>query len=53
MEWVTGVEGWIALFNGQNLDGRELRVNEAEERAPRSDGGGGGGGGGGRSRDRW
>ncbi len=33
----------IARMNGANLDGRPLRVNEAEERR----GGGGGGGGGG------
>jgi RNA recognition motif-containing protein len=36
----------IASLDGSNLDGRALRVNEAEERQPR---GGGGGGGGGRS----
>ena len=35
----------IAETNGQMLDGRPLRVNEAEERQPRSGGGGGGGGG--------
>jgi RNA recognition motif-containing protein len=39
----------ITAMNGQNLDGRALRVNEAEERAPRTNGGGGGGG----QRDRW
>lgn len=33
----------IAEMNGRNLDGRDLRVNEAEERQR---GGGGGGGGG-------
>ena len=38
----------IAELNGQELDGRPLRVNEAEERKPRSGGGGFGGGGGGR-----
>src|ERR1700683_2697999 len=32
-------------MNGANLDGRPLRVNEAEERPPRGGGGGGGGGG--------
>lgn len=37
----------IQAMNGANLDGRALRVNQAEERAPR---GGGGGGGGDRSR---
>ncbi len=36
----------IAELNGAELDGRALKVNEAEERRPR---GGGGGGGGGRS----
>jgi RNA recognition motif-containing protein len=47
----------ITAMNGANLDGRTLRVNEAEERAPR--GGGGGGyrgsrdGGGGPRRDRY
>jgi cold-inducible RNA-binding protein len=34
-------------MNGTELDGRQLTVNEARERAPRSFGGGGGGGGGG------
>jgi len=42
----------VEMFNDQNLDGRNLRVNIArprEERPPRRDGGGGfGGGGGGR-----
>jgi len=42
----------IAKMNGTTLDGRALRVNEAEER-PRGGGGGGGGrGGGGGGRDR-
>jgi RNA recognition motif-containing protein len=35
----------ISGLNGASLDGRALRVNEAEER-PRGGGGGGGGGGG-------
>ena len=30
--------------NGRELDGRQLRVSEARDRAPRSGGGGGGGG---------
>lgn len=42
----------MAGLDGQNLDGRALRVNEAEERQQRGGGGGGGrgfgGGGGGR-----
>ena len=37
----------IESMNGANLDGRPLRVNEAEERPQRSGGGGGGGFGGG------
>jgi RNA recognition motif-containing protein len=48
----------IAAMNGTNLDGRVLRVNEAEERPQRSGGGGGGGfggdrAGGGGGRNRW
>lgn len=56
----------IKAMNGADLDGRPLRVNEAEERKPRSGGGGGGGFGGrgggggyggggdrGGKRDRW
>jgi len=35
----------IAEMNGALLDGRPLRVNEAEERQSRGGGGGGGGGG--------
>ena len=38
----------IAELNGKMLDGRTLRVNEAEERQSRGGGGGYGGGGGGR-----
>src|SRR3954451_18205389 len=34
----------IAQMNGAMLDGRSLRVNEAEERQNRGGGGGGGGG---------
>jgi RNA recognition motif-containing protein len=36
----------IQQMNGAMLDGRALRVNEAEERQSRGGGGGGGGGGG-------
>lgn len=55
----------IASMNGALLDGRAVRVNEAEERPNRGGGGGGGGrgfggggggggrGGGGGGRDRW
>ena len=61
-------EAAIAALDGQNLDGRTLKVNEARERAGGGGGnrgggggfsrerggfgGGGGGGGGGRDRDR-
>ena len=41
----------MRAMDGSSLDGRSIRVNEAQERAPRRDnnrGGGGGGGGGGR-----
>lgn len=53
----------IEALNGQNVDGRDLTVNEARAREPRSGGGGGGGGrggyggggggGGGGGRGRW
>ncbi len=35
----------IQAMNGAELDGRPLKVNEAQERAPRTGGGGGGRGG--------
>ena len=37
----------VSSMDGQNLDGRTIRVNEAQEKRPRSGGDGGGGGGGG------
>lgn len=40
-----GAQKAIEQMNGADLDGRPLRVNEAEERRPRAGGGGGGGGG--------
>ena len=40
-------EGAMAAMNGADLDGRALKVNEAEERAAGGGGGGGGGRGGG------
>ena len=40
----------IEALDGVELDGRPLRVNEAQERQPRGGGGGGGGGGGFRGR---
>ena len=41
----------IQALDGSDMDGRALRVNEAEERRDRNGGGGGGGGGG--RRERW
>jgi cold-inducible RNA-binding protein len=43
----------IQQLNGTQLDGRQIRVDEAQERAPRGGGGGGGGGGGFRKRERY
>src|SRR5690242_4505720 len=43
-------EAAVAALNGRELDGRTLKVNEAQER---SGGGGRGGGGGGRGRGGW
>jgi RNA recognition motif-containing protein len=42
-----GARKAIEQMDGATLDGRPLRVNEAEERKPRGGGGGFGGGGGG------
>ena len=35
----------IQELNGKEIDGREIKVNEAKPKAPRGGGGGGGGGG--------
>jgi RNA recognition motif-containing protein len=35
----------ISQLNGQDFQGRPLRINEAQEKGPRGGGGGGGGGG--------
>ena len=43
----------IQQTNGFQMGGRPLRVNEAQERAPRSKPPGGGGGGGGGGARRW
>jgi RNA recognition motif-containing protein len=43
----------ISGMNGQELDGRTLRVNEAEERSGGAGRGGGGFGGGGGKKSRW
>lgn len=40
----SAAQAAIAALNGKDLGGRTLRVNEAQERAPRAGGGGGGGG---------
>jgi RNA recognition motif-containing protein len=44
MSTAQEAQGAIQGMNGVSLDGRALRVNEAEERAPRPGGAGGGGG---------
>jgi len=44
----------MAAMDGSELDGRSIRVNEAQQRGDRRGGGGGGGGRGGYNRgDRW
>lgn len=43
----TSAKAAIEALNGQNVGGRDLTVNEARPREPRSGGGGGFGGGGG------
>jgi cold-inducible RNA-binding protein len=50
----TDAQAAIAAWDGQMLDGRSLKVNEAQERSGGGGGGGGGrgGGGGGRGRGR-
>ena len=42
----------ISALNGQEMGGRDLKVNEAQDRPKRSGGGGGGYGGGGGG-NRW
>ena len=51
VEMSSGTEAQAAIsqFNGREVGGRALKVNQAEERT----GGGGGGGRGGASRARW
>ena len=43
----------IASFDGKDIDGRNIKVNEAKPRENRSGGGGYGNGGGGGGRNRW
>jgi RNA recognition motif-containing protein len=52
MASAEGAQKAIAELNGATLDGRQLRVNEAEERRPSGGGRFGGGGGGGPRGDR-
>jgi cold-inducible RNA-binding protein len=49
----NGARNAIAKMDGTMVDGRALRVNEAEERQQGGRSGGGGGGGGGGSRRSW
>ena len=55
VEMSTDQEAQAAIqkFNGAEVDGRKLTVNEAKPQAPRENRGGGGGGGGGGGRNRW
>ncbi len=54
METQEAARNAIGGLNGAVVDGRPLRVNEAEERPERSFGGGGGGARGGNNRrERW
>ncbi len=43
----------LEALNGTDFGGRRIKVDFAQERAPRRDDWGGGGGGGGRGGDRW
>ncbi|OHB03076.1 MAG: hypothetical protein A3B14_00225 [Candidatus Zambryskibacteria bacterium RIFCSPLOWO2_01_FULL_45_21] len=52
MESDKDAESAISMYNGQELDGRELTVNEARPRVDRPQGGHQGGGGGWGNRDR-
>ncbi len=48
MATAADAQAAIEALDGASLDGRNLKVNEARERQPRSGGGGGGG-----RNDRW
>ena len=50
MDTEADAQAAIQAWNGKELDGRALKVNEAQEREPRSGGRGGFGGGGGGGR---
>ncbi len=43
----------IEALDGSEMDGRQIKVNQARERESRSGGGGGGGRGGSRGRNHW
>lgn len=49
----SGAKSAVEALDGQDFQGRNLRVNEAQERAPRTGGGGGGGDRGRQSRRPW
>ena len=50
----SDAQGAVGALDGSVLDGRNIKVNEARERQPRSGSGGGGGGGrGGGGGGRW
>ena len=53
VELEDGAEQAIEALNGQDVQGRPLRVNEAQSKDRGGRGGGGGGGGGGGRRDRY
>ncbi len=57
MQSKADAEKAIKALDGTSLDGRQIKVNEAQERQPRTGGGGGGGqrrdGGGGGGGGRW
>jgi RNA recognition motif-containing protein len=53
MDTLEAAQAAIAGMNGQDLDGRALRVSEAEERSGGGGRGGFSGGGGGGKRARW
>jgi RNA recognition motif-containing protein len=49
----SAAQAAIQALDGHEMDGRNLRVNEAQDRPRRTGGGGGFGGGRGGGRDRW
>ncbi len=53
MDTESDASAAISALDGSDLDGRTLKVNEAQERRPRGGGGGGGGGRGGGGGGGW